>query len=338
MPRGTRLDAPGALHHVMQRGMERGAIFRDPADYKRFLKYAAGVFAETRTRCVAWALMPNHVHLLMQTGATPLARVLQRLFTGYAVTYNRRWRRSGHLFQGRYKSLLCEAEPYLLVLVRYIHLNPVRAGLCAGLPELARYPWTGHRTLMGKVRLPWQDTGLVLGEFGVRVSAARESYEAFCRDGLKESPDRRLAGEGLKHLEAGGWESVRMGRGEKAEWADERMLGSAQFVERALKAADDQERWRSRVRRHGVTLERIVALAAAKAGIGLKDITGSGKRPAQVRARALACHWLVGRLGYSGVMVARRLGITQAGVSKSAARGAQLPDGARHKLPSVRQC
>jgi REP element-mobilizing transposase RayT len=94
MPRGTRLDVAGALHHVMQRGMERGTIFRDPDDYKRFLKYAGGIFAETRTRCFAWALMPNHVHLLMQTGATPLARVLQRLFTGYAVTFNRRWRRS----------------------------------------------------------------------------------------------------------------------------------------------------------------------------------------------------------------------------------------------------
>ena len=335
MPRGARLDVPGALHHVMQRGIERGRIFRDSADYKRFLGYAGAIFAKTRTRCFAWALMPNHVHLLVQTGGTPLAKVLQRLFTGYAVAFNCRWRRSGHVFQGRYKSLLCEADQYLLALVRYIHLNPVRAGLCAGLPELARYSWTGHRVLMGKDRLAWQDTDTVLGEFSGRVSAAREAYERFCREGLREAPDRRLAGEGLKHLASGGWQSARMGRGKEGEWADERLLGSAGFVERALKEADEQERWRSRVRRHGVTMERIVALAATKAGVGVKEITGSGKRPAQVRARALACHWLVGRLGYSGVMVARRLGITQAGVSKSAARGARLPEGAQHRLPSV---
>lgn len=291
------------------------------------------VFAETKTRCVAWALMPNHIHLLLQTGVAPLARVLQRLFTSYAVTFNRRWRRSGHLFQGRYRSILCEAEPYLLALVRYIHLNPVRAGLCSGLRELERYPWTGHRALLGKDQLPWQDTATVLEEFGVRVASARASYEAFCREGLKAAPDRQLPGESLRHLDAGGWETLRIGRGKEAVPADERLLGSAGFVERALKAADEQERWRSRARRHGVTLERIIALAAGKAGIGVKDITGSGKRQAQVRARALACHWLVGRLGYSGVMVARRLGITEAGVSKSATRGALLPEGARNKLP-----
>src|ERR1043166_6893049 len=161
MARGTRLDAPGALHHVMQRGIERGRIFRDAADYRRFLAFASSIFLETKTRCLAWALMPNHVHLLLQSGTTPLSRVLQRLFTGHAVAYNRRWRRSGHLFQGRYKSLLCDADAYLLALVRYIHLNPVRAGLCADLAELATYPYSGHRALLGKAQTPWQETGMV---------------------------------------------------------------------------------------------------------------------------------------------------------------------------------
>jgi len=331
MARGTRLDVPGALHHVMQRGHERGKIFRDAADYTRFLTYVNQALTTSITRCLAWALMPNHIHFLLQTGATPIARVLQPLFTRYAVTFNLRWHRSGHVFQGRYKSLLCEQEPYRLALVRYIHLNPIRAGLCEDLPSLAAYPWTGHRALMGKATVTWQDTAAVLDEFGSKRSEARAAYERFCRDGLREGPDHRLEGEGLRPLESGGWESVRLGRGEEGEWADQRILGGARFVENALEKADEHERWRSRVRRHGMSMERVLALVAAKTGVRVRDLTGSGKRPPQVRARALACHWLVGRMGYPGVLVARRLGITPAAVSKSAVRGARLPVGLRRQ-------
>lgn len=332
MPRGTRLDAPGALHHVMQRGIERGTMFRDAVDYQRFLDSAGRHFLATRTRCVAWALMPNHLHLLLVSGSTPLSRVLQGLFTGYAVTFNHRWRRSGHLFQGRYKSLLCETDPYLLELVRYIHLNPVRAQLCEGLSELARYRWTGHQALMGKAEIPWQDTATVLEEFGGKTSSAREAYLTFCREGLRDTPDRKMAGEGLRRLVEGGWEALRERRKGESEWADERLLGSEGFVAETLKMAEEQERWRSRVKRHGTTVERLLVLAAHKARIEVKDVIGSGKRPAQVKARALACYWLVGRLGYPGVQVARRLGITAAAVSQSRTRGAQLPEGTRAKL------
>ena len=152
MPRKARLDAPGVLHHIIVRGIERRKIFRDDSDRDDFLKRLGGILRKSQTPCFAWALMPNHFHLLLRTGLTPLSNVMRRLLTGYAVTFNLRHRRSGHLFQNRYKSIVCQEEAYLLELVRYIHLNPMRAKLVADLNALDRYRFCGHGPLMGKFR------------------------------------------------------------------------------------------------------------------------------------------------------------------------------------------
>jgi len=141
MPRQPRLDAPGLLQHVMARGIERREIFTDDKDRQSFLNRLAAILEDTQTLCYAWALIPNH--LLLRTGATPLSKVMRRLMTGYAVSFNRRHKRSGHLFQNRYKSIVCEEDPYLLELIRYIHLNPLRTGLVKDLKELDQYPWSG---------------------------------------------------------------------------------------------------------------------------------------------------------------------------------------------------
>ena len=150
MPRQARLDAPGVLQHVMARGIERRKIFWDDKDRSSFLERLALILEETQTQCYAWALIPNHFHLLLRTGPTPLSKVMRRLMTGYAVTFNKRHKRSGHLFQNRYKSVVCEEDPYLLELIRYIHLNPLRAGLVEDLKELNKYPWTGHSAILGR--------------------------------------------------------------------------------------------------------------------------------------------------------------------------------------------
>ena len=129
MPRKARLDASGALHHIIVRGIERRKIFRDDSDRDNFLNRIGGILRDSQTRCFAWALMPNHFHLLLRTGPVPVSNVMRRLLTGYAVSFNLRHRRSGHLLQNRYKSILCQEDAYLLELVRYIHLNPLRAKL-----------------------------------------------------------------------------------------------------------------------------------------------------------------------------------------------------------------
>ena len=154
MPRQPRLDAPGLLQHVMARGIERRKLFRDDKDRNSFLDRLANILEETQTQCYAWALIPNHFHLLIRTGPTPLSKVMRRLMTGYAVTFNKRHKRSGHLFQNRYKSVICEEDQYLLELIRYIHLNPLRARLVQDLKELDKYPWTGHSAVLGRRKNP----------------------------------------------------------------------------------------------------------------------------------------------------------------------------------------
>ena len=154
MPRQARLDVPGLLQHVMARGIERRDIFRDEKDRTSFLERLALILEETQTQCYAWALIPNHFHILLRTGLTPLSKVMRRLMTGHAVTFNKRHKRSGHLFQNRYKSVICEEDPYLLELIRYIHLNPLRAKLVEDLRELDKYPWTGHSAILGRRKNP----------------------------------------------------------------------------------------------------------------------------------------------------------------------------------------
>ena len=154
MPRKARIDASGALHHIIARGIDRNTIFGDDFDRKNFIDRLATILNETKTVCYAWALIPNHFHLLLRTGLAPVATVMRRLLTGYAMSYNRRHQRHGHLFQNRYKSILCQEDIYLLELVRYIHLNPLRAGIVEDLNALDRFRFAGHSVVRAKGKYP----------------------------------------------------------------------------------------------------------------------------------------------------------------------------------------
>ena len=226
MPRQARLDAPGVLQHVMARGIERRKLFRDDKDRKSFLDRLAIILEETQTQCYAWALIPNHFHILLRTGPTPLSKVMRRLMTGYAVTFNLRHRRSGHLFQNRYKSVVCEEDTYLLELTRYIHLNPLRARLVEDLKSLDKYPWSGHSALIGKQKNPLvpeiplaikEDEYLaektvedVLQYFGKSLKEARRRYRQFVEKGIKQGRREDLQGGGLIRS-SGGDKAVLLG-------------------------------------------------------------------------------------------------------------------------------
>ncbi len=123
MPRKARIDAPGALHHIIVRGIEQRKIFRDDSDRRGFLERLGNIGNDTRTTCFAWALIPNISICCFATGNVPIATVMRRLLTGYAVKFNRKYQRHGQLFQNRYKSILCQEDIYLKELVRYIHLK-----------------------------------------------------------------------------------------------------------------------------------------------------------------------------------------------------------------------
>ncbi len=180
MPRQARLDAPGTMHHVMIRGLEGQRIFRDTQDRKDFVTRLGDLSKQTGTRILAWCLLGNHVHLLLFSGPSGLSLFMRRLLTGYAQGFNRRHKRKGHLFQNRYRSIVCEEDAYLLELVRYIHLNPLRASLVRNLGELDRYPWSGHRVLLGREKNDWQERRYVLEQFHGREKEAIRSYRRFC--------------------------------------------------------------------------------------------------------------------------------------------------------------
>jgi len=173
MPRGPGLDAPGVLHHVMARGIERQRIFQDDTDQEDFVQRLARLAAAETLTVYAWVLLPNHFHLLVRTGRQPLARSMRSLLTGYAGAFNRRYRRSGHLFQNRYKSVVCDEAVDFLELARYLHLNPMRARVVADLEGLANYAYSGHAALVGTRACGWQPRSLaeMVVSRGARMSA-----------------------------------------------------------------------------------------------------------------------------------------------------------------------
>lgn len=195
MPRQPRLDVPGLVHHVMARGIEGQDIFRDDQDRENFLqRLDAGVKSSGGPQLYAWALMSNHFHLLLRSGDGLLSPVMRRLMTGHAVSYNRRYKRQGHLFQNRFKSIVVEEESYFLELVRYIHLNPVRAGIVKTLEELGRYPFSGHAVLLRQREYGAQDCEAVLSRFSTRYRPAVAGYCRFVESGFDQGAREELRG------------------------------------------------------------------------------------------------------------------------------------------------
>jgi len=326
MPRKARIDAPGALHHIIIRGIERKAIFNDNADRANFLERLGRIISETETGCYAWALMANHVHLLLKTGLTPLATVMQRLLTGYAVSFNRRHRRHGQLFQNRYKSFLCEEDVYLKELVRYIHLNPLRAKRVKDLKELKKYRWCGHSALMGKVEVKFQDTGYVLKFFGRSASQARQVYESFVSKGIKQGRRPDLVGGGLLRS-IGGWAKLKGFRdiGVRIK-GDERLLGSSDFVERVLKQADEQLEEKYRLQVGAISLQALLEKVAHYYKIEAEDLKSASKERIVTKARRALCYVAVRKLGYKCTDVSKAVGISAVTASKSVSLGSKLSE------------
>jgi REP element-mobilizing transposase RayT len=324
MPRKSRIDAPGALQHVIGRGIDRREIFSHKADYKDFLERLGQILSETNTCCYAWALIPNHFHLLLRTGAVPVSRVVQRLLTGYVVNYNRRHRRSGHLFQNRYTSILCQEDPYLLELVRYIHLNPLRAKLVSGYSALGRHPYCGHGVILGSRKNDWQDVDYVLRLFGDEEGSARERYSEFVRAGIEQGRRSDLTGGGLLRSQ-GGWSGVKaLRRSGEYHKGDERILGDSNFVDEVLSQAEEHLEERYRLQAEGFDLDKLMERVCNLVGTSPEGIMERGKERLKVDGRSILCYWATDRLGISQKDLAKRLRLTQPAVSQAVRRGKDL--------------
>jgi hypothetical protein len=265
--------------------------------------------------------MNSHVHMLLRTGIVPISSVMRRLLTGYAQQFNRRHRRHGVLFQNRYKSILCEEETYLLALVRYIHLNPLRAGAVQNIEALRGYPRSGHSALMGKLRREWQDTDCVLRLFGSRLRTARGAYERFVAEGVDQGRQPELVGGGLIRS-AGGWSAMRAQRASGMRiMGDERILGNGEFVQAVLDHAREKYEKKTLARAKGLTLEMLIAQVAQQMDLVPGDLSSTGRNRAVARARAVVCALAVEYSGISGRELSHRLNLSPSAVSKLVLRG-----------------
>ena len=171
-------------------------MFLDDDNRNDFIDRLSALVQKGAIEIYAWVLMPNHFHILCKTNNLPLASSMRKLLTGYVVNFNKRHRRYGHLFQNRYKSIVCQEDVYLKELVRYMHLNLLRAGLVKDLKELNRNPWSGHSALVGKVKRKWQNTESVLSFFGGSYNA-KKNYSQYINEGINQGRRAELVGGGL---------------------------------------------------------------------------------------------------------------------------------------------
>jgi REP element-mobilizing transposase RayT len=316
MPRKARLDVAGTLHHIILRGIEKRQIFDDNLDRETFVNRMGQLALETKTKIYAWSLLTNHAHLLMRSGPEGLPQYMRRLLTGYAQAYNRHHKRYGHLFQNRYKSIVCEEDVYFQELVRYIHLNPLRAGLVQNLEELDRYPWSGHGVLMGKVNYSWQDVDYVLSCFGKRAGQARRIYRRFVSEGIKQGHRPELVGGGLIRS-LGGWSAVKSLRrsGQKA-LTDERILGTDDFVERVLGEADQSAKRLFSSRLRDKEVRQHIEEKCKKKGISMRELQMGSRRGVIPGIRSDLAWKLARDWGIPLAEIARQLGVSTSAISQ----------------------
>lgn len=291
MARKPRIHLSGGFYHVILRGNGGQDIFLSDTDrYRLYLLLQEGT-CRFGYRIHAFCLMTNHIHLVLQAGDLPLSQGMQNLSFRYTRWINWRERRTGHLFQGRYKALLIDGESYLLELVRYLHLNPVRARLTRSPEE---YPWSSHHAYLGQNTLPWLTTDEVLAQFGQRVGQARQGYARFVLDGTEEAH--------RKDFHCGS--------------NDPRIIGNDGFAERAISATGESTQ--------RISLDRVVVKVLADYGIDQATLRGPSQQRNLAEARAMVA-WLAretgaGNLAQVGKIVSRDAGSLSSAVRRLAER------------------
>ncbi len=261
MARKPRIHYPTALYHVIIRGNGGQEIFYSKADRFRFYLLLQEGIERYGHLIHAFCLMTNHVHLAIQVGDIALPRIIQNISFRYTRWVNWRGGRTGHLFQGRYKAVLVDADSYLLELTRYIHLNPVRSGI---VREPESYTWSGHRAYLGLETIPWLTTDWVLSMFSSNVKRARRAYGKFVEEGKRGGHQREF------------------GRGSEI---DSRFLGDEIFIDKIF--GQNQGRCKRRV-----TVGEIVSCVCQQFSVKEQMLSGLGKDRRLSKVRAIAA-WLV---------------------------------------------
>lgn len=309
MARKPRIHYPGAVYHVILRGNGKQDIFFEDQDRYRFFLLLQEGIERYRHQVHSFCLMTNHIHLVIQVSDIPLSRIMQNLSFRYTRWVNWRHDRSGHLFQGRYKAVLVDGDSYLLELVRYVHLNPVRAGM---VPTLDEYPWTSHGAYLGRETLPWLATDPTHAMFAKKRERAVRAYAAFIRDGLGEERRPEFHGEGI---------------------ADSRVFGEDDFVARMVGEGRDIL--------PKIAVEDILSAVVRRYSLSPDDLARPGKERSPARARAMAA-WLVQdvlsvTLRALAERTARDVSSLSAAAQRMQKRSATAPELLREKMELLEQ-
>lgn len=288
MARKPRLEVEGGLYHLITRGNNRRRIFGDEDDYQKMLKLIGDTKRKLPFYFYAFCLMPNHIHLLVERQQDAISRVMHRVLTGYSRYFNRKNGRVGHSFQKRYKAILCQSDQYLAELIRYIHLNPVRAKMVSN-PAAFRY--SSHRAYLGMDK-PWLvDVDPVLRHFGATKKLARERFEMFVNEGLKFGHREEFYG------------------GEEG-----RILGAEEFVETMKKRVGEVGKPKDK-RGAARELEGLIEAVAEATRLKREDICSRSKNGAVVIAKEALI--IVGReVGGNNAELARLIGVDSSVVSR----------------------
>jgi len=294
MARKPRIEIEGGFYHVIVRGNQRQKVFRQEKDFFKYLEFLSDYKDRYQFWLHAYVLMETHIHLLLETGQVPLSKILQGVNQRFTMYFNWRYGTVGHLFQGRYKAILCDRDVYLLSLVKYLHCNPVRAGMVIQPEE---YRWSSHRTYLGIDKDGLVDTGIVLGMFSEDLKRGRRLYREYMREEEKTP------------------------REEFYRTVDQRVLGDEEFVERVRRRVKNGIA--AGRRRHGVSLGRVARGIEEIFGICLGDLKGRGKDAGVMEGRRLFS--LTGReYGYKGNEIAVFLEKDPASVTGYLRRGEDL--------------
>ena len=278
MARKPRIEFNGALYHVITRGNQKQQVFLDPQDHDRYLKILGNYRVRYGFALYAYVLLENHAHLLMETREVPLSKILQGISQSYTMFFNRKYGMVGHLFQGRYKAILCDRDSYLIALVKYIHMNPVRAGMVK-TPEA--YPWSSHRSYIGwPGRRGIVDTELVLGMFSEDMKQAKRAYREY------------MGGEGLLRRE------------EVYATVDQRILGDEGFVQEVMARTGIGD-IRGK-RKHGYGLSEITKGVEEVCGVDLVQLREKGRGESLKKGR-MVMSVVAKEYGYKGHEIAEHL-------------------------------
>ncbi|OPL17584.1 MAG: hypothetical protein AVO35_09135 [Candidatus Aegiribacteria sp. MLS_C] len=321
MPRIHRIDWKNALHHVMARGIEKSVIFRSEQDKESFADRLGNCVLETGVSVIAWCIMPNHIHILAITNDIPLSKFMQKLLTGHAVHFNKKYSRTGYLFQNRYRSILVQSEGYMHKLVKYIHLNPVKANMVRSVNCLDSYPWTSHIEIARPGKYPWQDRKRVLSEFGSDEASQLVAYNSFMRleeyyqnDQMLENGNFALGNHGIQTIEHNG-------KGGMESHAQFRILGERNFAERIYRIIQHQNNGhlRNRSKQHEL-IEAILGFVSKEWGIPYEMLSSGSRVKAVKQARECASYALLNLIGIKLSDCAKLLGVTPEAVRQSALR------------------